>query len=1417
MFGLRCSLFSRVLVIRINEADNVKIKKVECLRVIKKELTFPQSQAGLNQRGRIIREDIATLRSKVLSVLDLCGLKDGDVPPFHLETTPVRYFDPHQALISDFAMSSLQTGASKPAVASGGNTSPSSHVTPQRPPRGRGASRATGRGRHPDRRPRDTASYADMLIEQLLAAHANSPLTDSDTSPPSAEDASAASAQAAIDVGRDHDVRENNNNIEEKVVPMQLHFTPPPPSQMQNIGTPAFVEDTPVSPGPSFTCNESTSGRALASAVPANTVSGSTPELPTSDSSDSLDIPFASLFDQMENQNPFPENMLHNASEFDISMNPGSPDLPHAAYYSFPVQYSHSYARELQKIESVPQQNIPPQDSIPQHLSPARPAPPEPCTPSLKTAAKTGDSQGAPLFTFSEPLVVSLPPLAHRRKFDKSDHNINKNYKPHLRNKTANFDAEDLSNSSPTRPPIPPRRPMTDSKVGTFFVRSGEAEVGSLWVSSVPRSTSDEAVQSSKQSATMAVEDPTRVEQDSHNNTTSWSFHDLSEMSCRKQESPLTANTDRDYWLEKTRNSRDRYVTVRPDQAIPNILGQAANSASKRRKVNDKISQPIIINNNIDDPAPSKSVRQRLFITPCSSPVQPSENLTSSSQRVRRKKRQSPAMRRLSQQKENNALSPAQDSRSPRRPLTDVYNIRLNESDLLTTSSNSLTHSSEVYPKSSSTSPEVPLISREEELLDRDAYYCDFTLDRQNKIDALSAKKLQPFQTAPSTAEKRYILRDPATKEILVRRVEGAESTPTSFAFPVPPSTIKKPYKSVAASPTISRHSNNSTFDSNISTPQPQDRRSRSVKTTSSNSGIQGSRSSHSSARKSPVSSQPSSRSSSRHRSPSRARSTSSRSSRSSARKTCTSHPIASSTLIVEPESSSPEPEAESESIYTWSLDEDASSCNLERSYIRSTSSKKKQKFKNNHITPRPPTSVGRDSPKNGFDITSMVYRFDASLNHHKDGLLGRQTNGCNMDLTREASQIRRSVSREISVKNIIAAAPSFIQSMDYSKITNSQDSEALSTVSSCQATTSSMFFNRAKASIQCSSNEPSQISNFRHLSYESAANIRQISSSAPVLQSRGEDDSSLVPSDTDTTPETSDLEDRLAIPGKSSSSGSSTYTAARCRPRVWKRSPAKALPEVHFESIQEATAAPPLPGFPENQPEGESVDQAAAQQNQDLLDSILTDSPKSVDSSGIFAPYNSYNSPVESVGSHNGYSSTVSSSVTSSDTNYNYNIRRSRAAGCTAPPPTPPHTRNNDREDKGGTATAHLAVNTTNSTIVGEMPAPVSTSEQDGEFKKPFTPAPHVNHAMLRPRTRNQGVTAEAGTASASSSTSATPRRPMSVRSDPLANQSVFAVPPGVHTGPPKIKDKKSLVKKFKKFSSHFYKKEKIQTLANL
>ncbi|GFO27186.1 hypothetical protein PoB_005369100 [Plakobranchus ocellatus] len=1371
------------------------------------------SQTGLHRRGRVIREDVAALRAHVLALLDGCGFKDDQVPRFHLEPTPVRYTEPRTSLIA--VMSSQENGilpvpttTTTAAAAAAVNVTPSSLTTPRRPPRGRGVGRVAGGTRQPERRHRDTASYADMLIEQLLAAHANSPLTDSDTSPPSAEDAATAAHAIAIsDPNQTLLIHENNNNNKEmKAMPQQLHFP-----------SPAAAARPSASPAP-FNVTEASAVLAVAPSCPepssnsancplANTTCGSTPELPTSESSDSLDIPFAYLFDQISSQDLPPGPMLHDASAFDLSLRPDSPDLPRAPYYNFPVQYSHSYARELQKIESAPQA------SNSQHLSSSRPTPPEACTPSSKSSAKTAVPKDSSHFVFSEPLVVSLPPLAHSKKFDRSDHNINTNYKPHLGNKTAHFDTEEADECSSVRPPIPPRKPKTDSKVGKFWTRSGHVEVGSLWVSSasksmVPRSVSDEHVQWSGQPGCEAVETTARPPRSrSPSASTSQLFHNRTGLNSFSKCSALRLSSGHANWTEKQNSNCSKNIKL-------NTGEQATNSASKRRKFNDKMSLATPVKDNLEGEGPSKTARQRLFRTPSSHPATPTGNPDNSGNRVRRKKRQSPAMKRLSQQKENNALSPAMGGRTARPPLTDLYNIRLNESELLTTSSNSLTHSSEAYAKSSETSPEVPLISREEELLDRDAYYCDFTLDRQNKIDALSAKKLQPFKALASPEEKRYTLRDPATRELMVRSVEGAESSPKALALPVPLSNVKPPMP-VTASSVRTRQAASEDSDSPSSTPKCHGITWRSARKNSYNiSNKENGRSSSSSHR-----SRVSSRSSSRQDSPARTRSASSRSSRSHQRKTCTSHPIASSTFIMDTESTSPEAEAESESIYYWSIDDDASSCNLEKSYIRSTSSKKKQKAKNNRNIPRPPTIVGQDSPKNGFNITSMVKRFDANLNCR--GI----KKGCDLDLTSQSTQ---TLCREISSKHILAAAPSILRARDCSKITTTQDSEAFSVqsnISSCQATTSSMFFNRAKASIQCSSNEGSQTSNWRNLSQDSSG-VRHISASEPNLKSgcashdEGDASHSLVPTDTDTTPETSDLEERPAIPGKSSSSGSSTYTAARCRPREWKRSPAKALPEMPIVLVDGAHA-PATPGAvtgsPEHIPEGEA-DQAAAQRNQDLLDSILTDSPKSVDSSGIFAPYNSYNSPVESVGSHNGYSSTVSSSVTSSDTNYNYNICRSRAAGCTAPPPTPPHSRSKLRVDDQETTSTivEIVANTTGSTIIGKAQPATSRSTDDVEFKKPFAPAPHVN-LTLRPQTRNQGVTAETSSASPAISVGATPRRPMSVRSDPLANQSVFAVPPGVHTGPPKIKDKKSLVRKFKKFSSHFYKKEKIQTLANL
>ncbi|KAK0046002.1 flocculation protein FLO11 [Biomphalaria pfeifferi] len=477
------------------------------------------------------------------------------------------------------------------------------------------------------------------------------------------------------------------------------------------------------------------------------------------------------------------------------------------------------------------------------------------------------------------------------------------------------------------------------------------------------------------------------------------------------------------------------------------------------------------------------------------------------------------------------------------------------ESDLPTTTSNSFS-TSDGYPKASETSPDIPLPSREEELRERDAYYCDITIDRQHKIEDIKSP----------LSQQSYTVEIPDASKLLVRTVEGAESSPKNVLFQTPRSCLRAPrsfshkYRvSPIKSPSMRRQHQ---FYSNIT-----------------------SSSSYSSSEQTPR------------------RYLHYYNQKSASYRSCTTHPIASSTILMDSDSSSP-----AGSVYTWSIDDDSSPNNLEKSYIRSTSEKKK---------------------------------------------------------------IHKAKSSSHSFKYIRASDP--------------------------------------------------------NVSIHDASH-------------------SLVPSDTDSTSELhSEFSpvDRPYITGKSSTSDSSLCTAARCRPR-------RTCEKV---TIVEDTLQP----------------------NQELLDSILTDSPKSVDSSGIFVPHNSYTSAVESVGSHNGCSSTVSSCF-SSDSN---KVRKT--PGCKAPPP---HTRN---------------------TCTYIAPCPSKSTPEELQFKRPFTPAPHIDHTV-RICTRNQGVTTD------------TPHRPASVRTTSQNRHSLFVVPPGVITGPPKIKDKKSIVKKLKQFSSHFYRKtEKIKTLANL
>lgn len=1104
-------------------------------------------------------------------------------------------------------------------------------------------------------RSRDAATYADMLIEQLLAQASSVTDSSPETSPPSNEESSLQSTCAgAPESHTPYNNLNNNNNV--KSIPAKLSFSSPqtpivPPCVLSpapviryQIPPNSETEEVAVDehnmlvsndgfeseePSACYATTDSgvTSSEAvhpittmaninasrLSASAKLNITTSSTPELPTSGSSDSLDIPFASMFDINCSQ-LFPEEEGETPRSGNISPeasidNGASPVLSQSTFGSFPTRYSHSYARELNQIEQNESEFSSPNFSLP----------PRPSSVPIDNSLVSNN------FSYQDELVVELPPRSlPPPPRPERDFNINENYKPLLSDKLAT----EFSASDDERPPIPPRRPLTDSKV--HFA---------------------------KRCAPPLRHQPTTPRNVPHNSpmNSSWSFYDLSGSQCHPE--AVGSQTP----------SANPYITVRDRKVLaPLDPASVITSASKRRRANDKSALPVL-----EQDLPCRSARQRLSFTPssptsrysCTSASSPMAPGTKSLMRPRKKtKRQSPAMRRLAQQKENSAPSPL-----ALKPLNDLNNFNRSDSYLLTTSSNSLTQSSDAYAKSSDTSPDIiPFLSREEELLDRDAYYCDFTVDRQQKID--SSRKLAVLKPSNQISH---------SPELLVRTVEGAES---SSVFQKPAATLRAP------KPLRRQRPASAIVPLAPLTINPKQRSS-------------------SSERSNPVS----------------------RSSSTSSRKKTVTHPLASSTMIQDETSA----ETDYGSVYTWSIDEESSQCDLEKSYLRSTK-KPKRNHKVKLVTPRPPTSCGHDTSDSdapnfrhsAFEIGAMVTLIDETMK------IAETASSC-------------TPKSKSKTKQIMSAAPSFMKRLSGS--VTSDSSSQLSDPSSNQATTSSAAFNLAKGSMVISSSEPSQMGESNQLSAQAA---RRLSTSEPVLPGHYYDDS-----EPEYVARSFDNQNRLDIPGKSSSSSSSPTTAARCRPYRRKADVTLASPEPVDVEVTIAT-------------------DAKSTAAQDLIDSILTDSPKSVDSSGIFAPYNSYTSPVESVGSHNGYSSTMSSSVASSDYN---------CAGIRAPPATP---------------------------SVSQSQQVLNTPTQDTfEFKRPFDPIPFN---LQNSSTKNQGVSASAialnPTLSAASVTS--------LNSDPL----VFAVPPGVVTGPPKIKDKKSLVRKLKKFSSNFYKKtEKITTLANL
>lgn len=177
------------------------------------------------------------------------------------------------------------------------------------------------------------------------------------------------------------------------------------------------------------------------------------------------------------------------------------------------------------------------------------------------------------------------------------------------------------------------------------------------------------------------------------------------------------------------------------------------------------------------------------------------------------------------------------------------------------------------------------------------------------------------------------------------------------------------------------------------------------------------------------------------------------------------------------------------------------------------------------------------------------------------------------------------------------------------------------------------------------------------------------------------------------------------------------------------------------------------------------------------LIDSILTDSPNSVSSGGINAPHNS---PGTNCSSSSKVSCSTTSDARSSDTNIN-----TRAPKVTL-----------------------LPRNITQSPKLQNIKLP----QANGEFKVPKQTQPLRKLFRFR---RNKSKTPDLKIA--------VPRQePSSVQSDLQSKRELF--PTGASNLPhePKIVDKKAVIKKFKKFSDNFHKRDrsgkvKIQTLANL
>ncbi|BFZ24587.1 hypothetical protein BsWGS_27626 [Bradybaena similaris] len=1451
-----------------------------------------QGVETLQAGGKHMREDVENLKETFAALLDLCGIKDADIPIFD---------EPHcnrQTLISSFGTMSKK----------------SPHST------------------HRRREPIlcDPSVYGDMLIDYLMAQ----PDSDTSQSPP---DNSVISADAAVE-------SELQNNEQMSALDPRRQYSSCPSQTVHDGLTPLLPEggnenydhenilpQTAVCSGGQGTPSHCTTDSGLAGSqhsnihVPScysqqgtesplephaqNRTSGSTPELPAAQSATCFDILYASMFDSMDDG-----DSVNLPIEGDTASAKSSRHFQNSQFQcedqNFSDQERSTYTT-TSDISELRSSVSPCEDSLAE-LSFATPV--APSRSHLKSPPAIPDHR-SPSFIFCEPLVVCLPPEPkHKSVIDKQNLNMDKheikktnmdkhktNCKPHVV----------YPNVVSERPPLPPRRPLTEAKVRKFADQHLQPiciEVSSAGRHGIKSYYSEKKVRRYAQQT---------------------AFDDLQHSSCRSKQTiqcvpgnPISSKhssaRSRHGLAQSRHGSLDDPDTTlvgspkttsysneqsgKPQCREPQMSLTKSESASKRRRGNDKLP----VKNSHQD-RPLRSARQRLkFISPTSDidASSDSENkqifpIANTSELARDPRKVQAHVCRMLNHHDHRSQSPRQFSQSPsHRKPSEPYTVPVTESAVLTSYNNFTASGTE----SSGLSSCSRLPSRDEELLDRHAYYSDFAVDRH--FESYTSSK-SSTSSSNKEIDSQYSLEYSEAGVISPRQVIGSECLPSNAPFKVPPSHMRAPktadqyqrssrsksFRNVIAESVLAAGPEEG-FDSSEMTS------CRSDSSSLDYPGMSNSTSSNS-HRQTRTRSSLSSRSSSR----------SSRVSSHKSHKPAT-HPMASSTLIsdsscsdsaeetqasphrvkgvmskksttpspqrvrvvISKNSATPSPQKirvvsskkgtppspqrmkivppkrhptasldkDCESVITWTINDEFSeyldtSCTVSQSVDRSKRFSKRQSV---HIDRSSVTSESIHKMPPHCRRTNLAASLSPSIG----------TTAQPVPAVRDLNSM--------SDKQGLAASQSSLQTVNSKTSQLSYDSNSHSTTPLRRNNAKVLLVGKfsketdlpESASILSKDGhlpKNVQISNFKHIS-ASEPDLRHYYS-----QNGEEDEEEDDVEEVDHTLFTTDVDSICdSVPWQrqrqSSTSSTSSCTAARCRPLFLTNCVSQIAPQGSY-LLDECSSLT------------------------DLMDSILTDSPRSVNSSGIYAPHNSYTSPVRSADSHTGNSSTVSSSAsadTSQVVSQEYPIIppplpyknpvfppqvpckkpivppqipcktpivppqiacKTPIAPSQIPCKTPivpssapfdqsvaPSPTANDRTIVPSTSYDRTIVPppTPNNKPLTERNHPTRTDppNENRECSRPFTPLPHVNHTATR-LTRNQGVTAEAPPALSP----LTPQQPKVVI-EASSRAPTAVLPLAAPVAPPKVKDKNSLVRKLKQFSSHFTRRtEKLHTLANL